>query len=420
MRINNAIHKDEVASLFQKLFEIAPYGLWRRRLSELDNKEKQNPFLSSFFDSRYSIERTFQYAYRYYRATGRYPDVTIGGERIFDLYSFAAGIVRVYEQLTEIGRARLRGCLRDGLTDDKGLAPLALEMGAAIHLSVAGFDVEFVDMEERGRFDLLASKDGLEIEIECKTASGDVGRRIHRHRALDLFHRLAPAMSARLDVAHGEAFQVVLPDRLHGAEEIFNNIVAAANDAIKNGTNVGLDGVVRITVEKFDVSEGPFLQPQAPTQMELQQFVDRKFGQQFGTAMSIHRPHEAAIIVALKSEQSDKVVEGVYRALKHSAKKQFTRTKPASLIVRLTDLADTDLRQLATEPVNGLAAIATRLQRSEDRQHMISVGFVAPTGVLTPNDLGAGATVLRGNGMVLGFQNPNHPLAADPRTKIWI
>jgi uncharacterized UPF0146 family protein len=60
------------------------------------------------------------------------------------------------------------------------------ELAVAAHLSRAGFDVEFTDIEDRARFDLLAQKEDIRLEVDCKTASGDVGRKIHRRRAIEL------------------------------------------------------------------------------------------------------------------------------------------------------------------------------------------------------------------------------------------
>jgi len=58
------------------------------------------------------------------------------------------------------------------------LAPFAHELAVPVHLWSAGFDVQFADIEGRSRFDILERKDDLELEIDCKTASGDVGRQI--------------------------------------------------------------------------------------------------------------------------------------------------------------------------------------------------------------------------------------------------
>ena len=66
------------------------------------------------------------------------------------------------------------GYLKDGLRSDNGLAALAHELAVAAHLWSAGFDLEFADIEDGTRFDILARKDGIDLEVDCKTASGEM------------------------------------------------------------------------------------------------------------------------------------------------------------------------------------------------------------------------------------------------------
>ena len=53
-----------------------------------------------------------------------------------------------------------------------------------------GWDVEFADRCGAARFDFLARQDDVEIEVECKTTSGDTGRKIYRQEV----NRLADLM----------------------------------------------------------------------------------------------------------------------------------------------------------------------------------------------------------------------------------
>jgi Holliday junction resolvase len=61
--------------------------------------------------------------------------------------------------------------------------PFAYEISIATHLMQKGWDVDFIDYSGAGRFDLLARQNGVEVEVECKTTSGDTGRKIHRQEA---------------------------------------------------------------------------------------------------------------------------------------------------------------------------------------------------------------------------------------------
>ena len=96
----------------------------------------------------------------------------------YRLFAFMASVVSIYERLSTKGQKRLRGMILGGLRDN-GLTPLQQEMGVAAHLFWRGFDVFFSDIETGlGGFDFLATKDGIEIEVECKRIGLSLGRKI--------------------------------------------------------------------------------------------------------------------------------------------------------------------------------------------------------------------------------------------------
>jgi hypothetical protein len=49
-----------------------------------------------------------------------------------------------------------------------------------------------MDYSGAARFDLLARQGAVEIEVECKTTSGDTGRKIHRQEVNRLADLLLP------------------------------------------------------------------------------------------------------------------------------------------------------------------------------------------------------------------------------------
>src|ERR1700730_6215210 len=173
MRIESRTHRSELPKIFRQMFVIAPLDLWRRRSDELKERERYYTFVGRYFDEKYSVERTVSHVVTYRRSTGRYPKISgTQDHEIFKLYSFASALTRVYANLSSQAQDRLRGAVRDGLNSEPGLAPVTLEMSVATHLSNAGFDVDFVDLEGHQRFDFLAQKEGIELEVDCKTPDG--------------------------------------------------------------------------------------------------------------------------------------------------------------------------------------------------------------------------------------------------------
>ncbi len=191
-------------------------------------QEQKNPYLEEYFDDKFSLERALKHAITYRRATSRYPSLNgPGADQYYQLYSFAFAVVRAHARSSSRGQTRLCGSLKDGLKNDNGLAPVALEMAVAVHLWTADFDVEFTDMEGRGQFDFFASAAGIELEIDWKAVSGDIGRSIHRNRMLDLLPRCQPAIQTCLARRGGTILRITIPAALHAAEDYMVGVAAS-------------------------------------------------------------------------------------------------------------------------------------------------------------------------------------------------
>lgn len=422
MQIGTRTYSSELPALFRRLFEIVPKDQWRRRASELRIREQKNPFLTAYFDDQFPIERALMRALSSHKERGRYPQIdSVLDTEFYELYSFVSTLVRVHQRLSPAARHRLRGCLRDGLTTEKGLTSLALEMSVAVHLWNGGYDVEFTDLENRAQFDFLARKNGVELEVDCKTASGDVGRAIHRLRALDLFHRIQPTIrDVLLAKQGGRAMRIQIPAALHGREEYIQGLTALIIEGAREGVSLSADGVGKVSLSEFELDQGPFQKEREPTREELGQLMVGLFGTANPNAISLHRPREAAVVAMIESEKPDKVVDGVYRSLKDSAQRQFTGQRPALLAVRLTDLTKAHLEELAGQDRNGLAAIANRLFAGETRQHLYGLAFFARAGALSSVTPSADVplTVLENRGSTVLFRRDAHPMASDPRLNV--
>lgn len=395
--------------------------MWHNRLQELDRRERENPHLSEYLDDRYRLERALARAVAYRRATSRYPSVRDSDDlAYYDLYSFAATVGRAYPGLSPGGKGRLRGYLRDGIQTDNGLAPVATEMTVAAHLSAAGFDAEFSDTEGLTPFDFLATKQTAELEVECKTISGDIGRPIHRNRALMFFHRIDRAIGMVHARGDGAVVEVTIPDSLHGRNAHLDSIGEVVSAAAREDRDQCVDGVATVKLHRFQLDRSPFDSLARVTQELLGRFLGDILG--YGNTEGVARcsPGRAITIASIRSDKPGKVVDSIYRSLKQSAENQFSRGRPALLVAHLTDIKESQLLELARERLNGLAAIATRLFVGPARQHLHGIAFLAPSQTLASAPLDAGYQVsLHAGGSVLIFNNHQHPLATDDRLRVF-
>jgi hypothetical protein len=415
MRIESRTHRNELPKIFRQLFVIAPLDLWRRRSDELTERERHNPFLGRYFDEKYSVERMFSHVVAYRKSTGRYPKIHgIQDHEIFKLYSFASALTRVYASLSSQAQARLSGAVRHGLNSEPGLAPVALEMSVATHLSNAGFDVDFVDLEGYQQFDLLARKEGLELEVDCKTASGHVGRSVHRRRALELFRLIQPTLVTQVHQHGTKAIQILIPDSLRGSDEYMRELSELVIQSVQQQQDISIADLGQVKLSDLEIGSGPFLRAGEPSEDELAQIVLNTFGTPNAHAISMHRPGTAAVVAVIQSRRPDKVLDGIYHQLKSSAQRQFSGRNPTLLAVRLTDLTSSQLNLLAADQWNGLGGICNRLFAGQTRQHLYGVAFFAAVqplmGLRFP-----GAQAFDERGAALLFRRDGHPNADDPR-----
>src|SRR5260370_29758640 len=106
---------------------------------------------------------------------------------------------------------------------------------------------------------MLARKAGLDLEVDCKTASGDLGRQIHRRRVLELFHRIHPALDGLLEKGGGRTVDIVLPGTLHGAETYMNAVTKAVSDAVMQDKSLSIGDVAEVSLGAFELHAEPAL-----------------------------------------------------------------------------------------------------------------------------------------------------------------
>jgi hypothetical protein len=415
MKISIEVKEDELPERLRQVFAIVPENVWHRRAAALADRERHSPHLSDYFDERYAIERYLYRALAHWSQEGRLPAVGgPDGGRYFPLYSFIHVLSWVYPYLSAKGQTRVRGYLMDGLQSEVGLAAFAHELAVAAHLSRGGFDVEFTDIEDRARFDLLAQKEDIRLEVDCKTASGDVGRKIHRRRAIELFSRIQPTILETFSKpAVGRILDIVLPGPLRGAD--VNAVASVISNAIVRNESLSIAEIADVSLGEFQIDDEPTLVTKGPTSEAIERIAER-LGRKNKHFIWVGEPErQAAVVAIVSSREPDTVGDGIYRALKKSAEGQFSGTNPALLAANLLDLTPGQLKELASGP-SVLAEIASRLFLGGRREHLFGVAFVSLADAPTEDVYG---TALSGRGTALFFRRAGHPLSQDPRLDLF-
>jgi hypothetical protein len=383
VRFDQSMHERDIPAVMKAVFRVAPYKLWKRRWKEWAEREKANPFLTDYFDAQFRIERSFEVTYNYYLSHHK---VSRLDSLSYELFSFLALLLGVHTRLSHHGQARLAGSVRDALQNTTGLVPVEVELRVAAHLMRSGFDVDFADLEGRERFDILATKPGLEIEIDCKSVSGDIGRSIHARRFREFAGRLLPPIQKLARNGKGSLVHITIPENLQGdTQALAAEAIWVIGDALAHGLPIERAlAHCKVRISAFDLARSPFGQQRTVSETDLSVFLTKTVGLRENLNSVTHYvPGSNAVIMVMESEKPDRIVDGIYRQLKGSAGRQFSGKRPAVLCARLRDIDARQLVNLANDRTNGLALIATRLLRSETRSHIAGISYISPSGTLS-------------------------------------
>lgn len=422
MKFSIDVHDTEVPKLLNGLIHITGIEPWKRRFEWLQRESARNPFMEEWIRERCSIELAL-------RSVLRSPSFGLEqpfrAENIaqYELVAFAAATVRSYERLSERGKRRLRGVLLDGLKEDKGLSSIQHEITTAVHLMSRGFNVDFHDMEHGGGFDFVAQKEGIEIEVECKMFSADLGRKIHRRRSAVLFKVLESVLAQTYGSASaGMIVTVTIPDRLTPSPEQHSGIERTLRSGLLRGDALTRSEHCDVRILDFSIGKSPFNKsPEELTRKEVQHFVWKRTGRSNSTLMILFSPGRRAVVLSLESQKPDDVLKGMRYQLREAARGQFTKTRPAFLAVQLHDLTADQIADLAQSDspwrgnATGLQVMTSDFLQSPSRAHIHSVVFRSHSTLSEDHQNG----LKRAEGLAYLIKNRHHPLHNDPRYSVF-
>ncbi|WP_156436412.1 hypothetical protein [Bradyrhizobium pachyrhizi] len=370
-----------------------------KRIAALEQQEAANPLLALHFCETFALEFALANARRYRKSTGRLPM----GEEYFPLYSFLLPASRIYAALPPSSQKPYIGRLRDAVNGSFGARPFAYEVSIATHLMGQGWDVEFADYAGTARFDLLARRGAVEVEVECKTTSGDTGRKIHRQEANRLAQLLLPTTQALAEIRGCHRILIVVPDRLGPSNEELEGIAAAVATAVNRKDQADAPTV---RVEYMFDGLDPWHEP-GDDVMEAISFFEQRFGRTNANLMFHGRSGYSVVAVMIVSAKADSVVDAIAEEAKKAAG-QCSGSRPALIALHLVDEVNRHDLESMLRSSNGMHQITHAVLRSEARRHVDTVAFTFPQARRTD---GRGSAWLSGNLISLYNPEPLYPCA---------
>lgn len=409
MYFNPSLPDSELDAAITKLVSLAGLQFWEGSISKLAHEARYNPFAAHYFAERFEYEIAMAAVRQFRKTRGRVPGVATADAKTMRLYSFAAMLSNVFDRLPLTAQKALTRRLQGALRDDKGIYPIAYELTIASHLMQKGANVDWRDWDAGG-FDFLIRKGNLEAEVECKTFSADIGRKVHRTHHFQLGGLIHKEIGGALD-RHGSIFvDTLISDRLEGN---LTNVATTIRGALASGEVT--DGLSCKTVlYRIPAGEIPF-DPDSSSYgpAEITGFVEKRFGYKNPSLLVMARKGHGIAILSIRSQKADEVTGGIYKQLKRGTK-QFSGTRPALLCAHMLDMRPTELVDLHAaqergEPT-GFNFIATRLFQG-DRPHLHTLLFTTP-GLPRTFQTIEGNTRRRHymeSGLTFQFTNNKHP-----------
>jgi hypothetical protein len=390
MRINIEAHRTDIEPAFHWIGGLIGADL-DRRVAGFERQERKNPLLTNHFRENFPLEFALAKARKYRKSTGRLPK----GDEYDHLYGFLIPAHRIDAALPVEARIPYEGRLRYAVNSAYGARPFAYEISIASHLMGKGWDIDFADYSGAARFDFLARRDSAEIEVECKSTSGDTGRKIHRQEVVRLADLLLPTTEQLADVAGCHFIRVILPDRLGKSNEELSHISSTVADAaVRRGA--ASNDLAQVEYNFKDLASWP----QPGRDEGAREFFEQRFGYTNSNLLFHGRPNFSVVAVMIRSAKADKVVDAISGEAKDAAD-QCSGTRPALLAIHLIDqIGRAELHELLTSQ-SGLHTITHAVFKDDKRLHVVSVAFTVSQVARTDN---SGATRLSGN--AVGLYNP--------------
>ena len=370
---------------------------WRniqRRVESINAYSEREPAAGEHLASLSTIEREIVSLKQKKRQSGGFAKQLFAPHN-YPALAFAVMTVKVHSRLSEVGKRRLVGRLRGAMNQRHGLDPIVHEITVATHLMSVGWAVSFADLEKQHRFDFLASKQGVNLEIECKSVSSDLGRKIHRwdfRRLSDLCNSYM--LEAASEVEHTGLLVLEVSDRLPSQESALKTIAEAVITVARGESESYHSEAFRVTKEILSIP-GVTIQDDK----QIRAVLEKRFPKRDYHAFFAGRGYGAYILVA-QSQRRDQVLTYIYKQIK-KGHEQFSGERGAAMWVNVQEIDHEHWESLRSG--SGLQLMSSRYLAGTPRQNVCLLAYSSGGRV---HKLGS---VTSQSGAVLHYDNPRSP-----------
>jgi hypothetical protein len=316
------------------------------------------------------------------------------------LHDILVEAVSTIDRLNAVGVEALRARLRAGLSDDRSLVDsFHLFRTAALH-QARGFSLSFTGLEQGTPYDLLLTRDGVEMECVCETISAESGRDVHRRAWAQFCDRIEGQMKPWLGNRPGRyLLKMTLARGLRdGRAELIDGLHARVLAMLEGGARLDQDETAVLRVEPLAISGA------SPTIESLMTRLRREFGPE--AHLSVSASSDGVWAMAARAGRRNDVAAVIRAHLDRLAPGRVSGTRPAILSLFVEDLDRAEWRGLRDS-----------LELEGAARHFMTCGGAAAVVAVTCYSrmemfgLTGPDAVAEGE---LRFRNPAHPAAKNP------
>jgi hypothetical protein len=356
----------ELSKDLAEFVELVGEDVLLRSLSKLGSGLRNKGYVTPFDDVRFSLELQLLNLLLCRDRTSR--QIASIPRNLHEIVDFIVGIGQSIPYLSPKARVTLRGQIIGGLKTN-GLRPLQHEFRVAGKLSNLGCDVRFIDLEDIGAHDLIATKHGIEFEVEAKSTAVYSGRPLLLPDAEKLFDMVRRRFDGQTNCANIPVLNLKLKGRIPIKHDELRRLVAACNEVARTKSDQGIDLDTSIQFVG-EIPDASF------EQLSVAANIDWTTN----GVLAYVPVGPPKVIIRLCSGREDRFAQNIGAIISECRKKQLSGTKPSVVWVHIDYIKTPDFHRLAfANPTSQLDHLANVVFSSPNREQLSQLIFSGGT-----------------------------------------
>lgn len=347
MELLTEIHQADFPSRFDEFERYVGTSAWKKTVQKVGAEIKGARFLGGYLRHRHRIAFAL-WAISEFRSKYGHLNFPVSGDvDVYEACVLVTQFSHIRRHLAEAEGWALARRIAGGLKNPDDLRALQFELQLSTHFARRGYDIAFPETRGTGTFDVLATRAGTQVEIECKSVSGNKGRQVHRRAALEIQHLVERELSFLLKTLRtGLLLRIVFNRRPPSAYNDRMELVRAIRSAVLTGKTQTLSEY-EIRLCDFDLVGTPF-ENSRPDEAAVQEFLG-SHGVVNRETMIFGRKGANVIALSLESRISDRLLAETFDTVSDAAKRQLSGQRPGIVCVKFEELTAEQIEELGVE-----------------------------------------------------------------------